>query len=194
MMSTLVMAVAIAAAMWMWPAPRWSLYRVTRYEPPAREARWLGVPRDCVDPFDVAAAYDLFAICLRAGLPVSTAGSAVVRCLPARLAQPLQRSVDLLTLGADPEQAWRELETTPALADLAVLARRSARAGSSMSDGLLELAARAREQAGDAALAAAERAGVKISGPLGLCFLPAFVCLGIAPVVIGLAGTVLGGM
>ncbi len=39
--------------------------------------------------------------------------------------------------------------------------------------------------------AAAERAGVLIAGPLGLCFLPAFVCLGIVPVVAGLAGDVL---
>ena len=30
-----------------------------------------------------------------------------------------------------------------------------------------------------------------IAGPLGLCFLPAFVCLGIVPVVAGLAGDVL---
>ena len=30
-----------------------------------------------------------------------------------------------------------------------------------------------------------------IAGPLGLCFLPAFVCLGIIPVVAGLAGDVL---
>ena len=29
-----------------------------------------------------------------------------------------------------------------------------------------------------------------IAGPLGLCFLPAFVCLGIVPVVAGLAGDV----
>jgi hypothetical protein len=34
---------------------------------------------------------------------------------------------------------------------------------------------------------------VLISGPLGLCFLPAFVCLGIVPVIAGLAGRVLGG-
>jgi hypothetical protein len=33
---------------------------------------------------------------------------------------------------------------------------------------------------------------VLISGPLGLCFLPAFIALGIVPVVIGLATTVLG--
>jgi pilus assembly protein TadC len=41
------------------------------------------------------------------------------------------------------------------------------------------------------ATAAAERAGALIAGPLGLCFLPAFICLGIVPVVAGLAGDVL---
>ena len=30
-----------------------------------------------------------------------------------------------------------------------------------------------------------------IAGPLGLCYLPAFLCLGIVPVVAGLAGDVL---
>ncbi|MDQ1730616.1 MAG: hypothetical protein QOK10_775, partial [Pseudonocardiales bacterium] len=37
----------------------------------------------------------------------------------------------------------------------------------------------------------AERVGVWSLLPLGLCFLPAFVCIGIAPVIIGVAGTVL---
>ena len=40
--------------------------------------------------------------------------------------------------------------------------------------------------------ARAERAGVLVTGPLGLCFLPAFICLGIVPVVVGLASSVLG--
>ena len=35
--------------------------------------------------------------------------------------------------------------------------------------------------------AAGERAGVLIAGPLGICFLPAFICLGVVPVVAGLA-------
>jgi hypothetical protein len=39
--------------------------------------------------------------------------------------------------------------------------------------------------------AAAERAAILIAGPLGLCYLPAFVCLGIVPVVAGLAVDVL---
>ncbi len=38
------------------------------------------------------------------------------------------------------------------------------------------------------------RAGVLIAGPLGLCFLPAFVLLGVVPVVAGLAGEVFGGL
>jgi hypothetical protein len=32
---------------------------------------------------------------------------------------------------------------------------------------------------------------VLIAGPLGLCYLPAFVCLGIVPVIAGLATDVL---
>ena len=39
--------------------------------------------------------------------------------------------------------------------------------------------------------AAAQRASVLIAGPLGLCYLPTFLCLGIVPVVAGLAGDVL---
>jgi len=40
--------------------------------------------------------------------------------------------------------------------------------------------------------AAAQRASVLIVGPLGLSHLPTFLCLGIVPVVAGLAGDVLG--
>ena len=32
-----------------------------------------------------------------------------------------------------------------------------------------------------------------VTAPVGLCFLPAFIAVGVAPVVIGLAGGVLGG-
>ena len=40
-------------------------------------------------------------------------------------------------------------------------------------------------------IAFAGRASVLIAGPLGLCYLPAFLCLGIVPVVAGLASDVL---
>ena len=53
------------------------------------------------------------------------------------------------------------------------------------------VAADVRAEAAEAVAARAERAGVLVAGPLGLCFLPAFLALGIAPVVIGLAGPLL---
>jgi pilus assembly protein TadC len=71
------------------------------------------------------------------------------------------------------------------------LARRSASSGAALAQGVADLAAQSRHDAADAAGAAAERASVLIAGPLGMCYLPAFVCLGIVPVVAGLAGDVL---
>ena len=38
--------------------------------------------------------------------------------------------------------------------------------------------------------AAVRRAGVWVLAPLGACFLPAFVCLGVAPLVLGIAAEV----
>jgi hypothetical protein len=40
---------------------------------------------------------------------------------------------------------------------------------------------------------AARRVGVLVVAPLGLCFLPAFVLLGVVPVVLGLTGPLLAG-
>ena len=71
------------------------------------------------------------------------------------------------------------------------LARRSAASGAALAQGVAELAAQSRHDAADSAGADAERASVLIAGPLGLCYLPAFLCLGIVPVVAGLAGDVL---
>ncbi|MGW9266834.1 type II secretion system F family protein, partial [Gordonia terrae] len=71
-------AALLAVALWLWPAPRWLLCRVTGPPPPPdRTPRWLGAGPAPDDPFAVASAFDLFAVCLRAGLPVGTAASVV---------------------------------------------------------------------------------------------------------------------
>ncbi|MGU3433074.1 type II secretion system F family protein [Actinomycetes bacterium M1A6_2h] len=145
------------------------------------------------DPMAVAGAFDLLSACLRSGTTLAAAASAVAPTAPEPLASALTRGAHLLTLGADPVAAWESVATDLEGEALARMARRSARSGSSMADAIAELAAERRNAAEDAAVAAAERAGVLIGGPLGLCFLPAFVCLGIVPVVIGLARTVLSG-
>ncbi|MCJ0906440.1 type II secretion system F family protein [Rhodococcus sp. ARC_M6] len=147
---------------------------------------------DNIDPLAVAASFDLLAACLRGGLPVAEAVAAVAVTAPSPMADTLRRVADLLALGADPDVAWSEAALDPGTESLARLARRSSRSGTSLSVAMTELADRSRDEAEDASAASAERAGVLISGPLGLCFLPAFLCLGIVPVVIGLATSVLG--
>ena len=44
----------------------------------------------------------------------------------------------------------------------------------------------------DAVEAAVRRAGVWVLAPLGVCFLPAFLCLGVVPMVLGIAADVFG--
>ncbi|MCX2933098.1 type II secretion system F family protein [Mycobacterium sp. CVI_P3] len=144
------------------------------------------------DPLATASALDVFAVCLFAGMSVAAAAAATAPSSPERLAAVLRRAADLLALGADPDTAWpRAVEPTgEGGAALSRLARRSASSGSALAQGVAELAEQQRQDAGHAAVAAAERASVLIAGPLGLCFLPAFICLGIVPVVAGLAGDV----
>ncbi len=153
-----------------------------------------GVRRRDGDPLATASSLDVLAVCLAAGMPVSSAARATTASAPPQLAMMLGRAADLLALGADADTAWsappgafeRQYES------LLRLARRSAASGAALAEGVAELAEQSRQDAAHAAAAAAERASVLIAGPLGLCFLPAFVCLGIVPVVAGLAGDVLG--
>jgi pilus assembly protein TadC len=160
----------------------------------AVRSRRRSTPPAASDPLAAASSFDVLAACLRSGMAVSTAASATAPSAPAAMARLLRRAADLLALGAEPDSAW----TSPGgpvgkhSEALLRLARRSASSGTALAQGVAELADQSRHEAADAASAAAERASVLIAGPLGLCYLPAFVCLGIIPVVAGLAGDVLG--
>ncbi|WP_295624754.1 type II secretion system F family protein [uncultured Corynebacterium sp.] len=164
----------------------------------ALRARWpqrFGRSRATPGPvqlLDAAAVLDLLAACLSAGLPPGDAAAATATAAPDRLAHPLRDVAARATLGVD--SPWSVLSDVPELSDLATLARRSADSGSGLSAGAAELAVARRGAAGDAAEATAERAGVLVAGPLALCFLPAFVVLGLVPTIAGLAGSMLGGV
>lgn len=190
-----VAAVLLAAAICIGPGP--SLVRCRAGMPVrgGRPSRGPG-PAPGSDPLAVASCLDVLAVCLTAGMAVSTAAAAAAPSAPPQLARVLRRAADLLALGADPAVAWSipsspQDSTDPQIDTLLRLARRSASSGAALADGVTELAEESRHDAAHSASAAAERAGVLIAGPLGLCFLPAFICLGIVPVVAGLAGHVL---
>lgn len=145
------------------------------------------------DPLALASTLDVLAACLRSGMAVSTSASAVAPSAPPQLTRLLERAAHLLALGAHPSTAWSSPgETADRHVDAFMrLARRSASSGMALAQGVEDLAARSRDDADADARAAAERASVLIAGPLGVCYLPAFLCLGIVPVVAGLAGDVL---
>jgi pilus assembly protein TadC len=145
------------------------------------------------DPLAVASSLDVFAACLSSGMPVAGAARATAPFAPQALADVLGRAADLLALGADAATVWSSAgaERAPRVEALCRLARRSASSGTALAQAVSELADQCRRDATDSARAAAERASVLIAGPLGVCYLPAFVCLGIIPVVVGLAGDVL---
>jgi Flp pilus assembly protein TadB len=153
-------------------------------------SRWLlrkapGAPK--VDPLRLAGCWDLLAACLRGGLTVPVAVQAVAADTPERAAAALRRSAELLALGADPESAWAPALAEPLTAELARGARRSARSGTALATVAEGLAKAVRATSDDVAEARAQRAAVAVTGPLGLCFLPAFLCVGVVPVVVGLA-------
>jgi Flp pilus assembly protein TadB len=140
-----------------------------------------------VEPLALAGAWELLAACLRAGMPVPVAVRAVAEGLDAPAGPALRRTAELLTLGADPTQAWQPALECTATARLAKAARRSGRSGTALAESLTRLAAEVRAGAREQSEARAQRAGVLIAAPLGLCFLPAFLAIGVVPVLIGLA-------
>ncbi len=186
-------ALALAAALLLGGGPP-AVRRRAGTAPPGASVPVRELPT-ATDPLAGAAALDIFAVCLVAGMAVPAAARAAARCAPPDLAATLRRAADLLALGADPAKAWAAPPGI-ALGDqglaLVRLAARSATSGTALAEGATELAATARQDVRQVAAAAAERAAVLIAAPLGLCFLPAFICLGVVPVVVGLAADVFG--
>jgi pilus assembly protein TadC len=139
---------------------------------------------------DLPVACDLLGVCLAAGLPVGAALAAVGAAVPGALGAQLGRVAGLYRLGAEPRRAWAEVP-----GELAALGRvvvRAGESGSAILPALHSLAAESRAAERAATEAAVRRAGVWVLAPLGLCFLPAFVCLGVAPLVLGIAREVFG--
>jgi pilus assembly protein TadC len=140
---------------------------------------------------DLPPVLDLLATALTAGLPVPAALATVADAVGGPLAADLHRVGELARLGAGPAAAWADYADDPVLAPLARAAQRSADSGAALAGSLGVLAAELRAAAALRADAAARRAGIVAMAPLGLCFLPAFICLGVVPVIVGIATSVL---
>ncbi|MEU2351082.1 type II secretion system F family protein [Modestobacter sp. NPDC049651] len=133
-------------------------------------------------------ACDLLAVCLAAGTPVGASLAAVAAVVPGPVGARLAEVGALYRLGAAPQRAWAG--TPPPVDALARTLVRAGESGSAVVPALQRLAADLRGADRAATDAAVRRAGVWVLAPLGLCFLPAFLCLGVVPLVLGIAGEV----
>ncbi len=161
---------------------------------------------------DLPLALDLIAACLRGGGTIVAALVAVGAANGGVLGRELHRAADAMATGADAHTACQRLVaatvTRGRAARLTRLLRSNSRAspgsrwtammraavsafdraqtsGAKPAAALVRLAPRARDEAHAESIAAARRAGVLAVAPLGLCFLPAFLLIGVVPVVLG---------
>jgi pilus assembly protein TadC len=140
---------------------------------------------------DLPLCADLLAAAVRAGAPVDRAVSAVADALGGPLGERLTRTARSLRLGAGPAEAWAHLGDVTGAQRLVAAAIRSSNSGGALAGALTRLTDDLRADRVVAAEAAAQRAGVLIVLPLGLCFLPAFVLAGLVPVLVAVLGDVL---
>ncbi|NDU73978.1 type II secretion system F family protein [Actinomadura sp. DSM 109109] len=171
-----VIGVLVAAAVWL------SFGRLGSGERRRRRARLIA---------DLPVAVDLLAACLRGGAPWHEAVEAVAGAVGGPLGEELRAVSAQIRLGADPAEAWLALAEEPMLAPLARAAVRAASTGAALAPSLSRLARDQRRVARSAAAARARAAGIRALAPLGLCFLPAFVLLGVVPAIAGIASTIL---
>lgn len=141
----------------------------------------------------VPLAADLVAACVAAGAAPVTAAQAVGEALGGPVGQALARGAAEVRLGGEPGEAWRALGAVPGAEALARLLERAGVSGLPAAGPAARLAADARAGWVRAATVRARRAAVLVTAPVGLCFLPAFLVIGVLPVVIGMAGEVMGG-
>ncbi|UUS34861.1 type II secretion system F family protein [Streptomyces changanensis] len=157
--------------------------------------RWQQRPRPATDDVEAAhrlpLAAELLAACLSAGAGPREAAEAVSRSMGGPLGERLGRTAAELALGGDPGEAWSRIGDVPGARPLARCLERAAATGAPAAGPVSRLAAGLRADRARAAAARARRTQVLITAPVGLCFLPAFLAVGVAPVVIGLAGRLL---
>jgi Flp pilus assembly protein TadB len=128
---------------------------------------------------------DLLGSCLDAGAAPERALETVARAVGGPVAEEFLGLHHLLDVGVDPVRVWRSVARHPQLGPLGRAVVRAHESGASVSRAVHQLSAEIAERARAEVEARARSIEVKASVPLGLCLLPAFVLLGVVPMIAG---------
>lgn len=141
---------------------------------------------------DLPGALDLMAACLAAGLPVRGAAAAVAGAYGGPLAEDVGGVLAQVAIGDSEAHAWLRLGDDPVWSLVARDLARSVESGSTLVDLLRTHAERSRKEWHAVIVARARTVGVRSVLPLMTCYLPAFMLVGIVPVIAGAVPRLLG--
>jgi Flp pilus assembly protein TadB len=133
---------------------------------------------------DLPIAVHLFAACLTAGAAPHTALASVSEALPGAVGEEFALLQRRLHWGVDPAAVWRSVDGP--LEPLGRCMARAHESGASVQHAVARLADDVRRESRAKADARARTIEVRAAAPLGICFLPAFVLLGVVPMAAGL--------
>ncbi|WP_413451501.1 type II secretion system F family protein [Georgenia phoenicis] len=180
MSGALVLAAALAALPWL----------LARPGPPRVPRRLRRREREARVPTDTAVLLDLLDVALASGTSVPGALAALgVASAPDPAGPRLRAAGTALRLGATWQEAWESCP--PTLRPLADALEPAWTDGVDPCPLVRQAAASIRSRRRQEAREAAERLGARLVLPLGLCFLPAFVLLAMAPVLLSGVGSLL---
>lgn len=193
------LAAGVAVAAW---TPGWSLGRLAHEPQPGRTrragmrgllARLRRAPADEVErTAEVSRVCLLLAVCLEAGRPTRSALRVVTDVVTGAPHEALTGVLRQIDLGIDEGVAWSSLTAQAPYRGMARDLARSVHSGVALATLLRQHAVEARRSALSAAQVRARQTGVSGVVPLVICFLPAFVLLGVVPIFGGVLGRLLG--
>ena len=131
---------------------------------------------------------DLLDVAIGTGAPLPRALSAVGEAVGGQQGDELARGGAALLLGASWQSAW----AGSALSDVVGALEASWSTGTAPGPALRGRADQLRRDRRTRSRTAAGALGVQLVLPLGLCFLPAFILLGLVPMLLSLAGDLFG--
>jgi Flp pilus assembly protein TadB len=135
---------------------------------------------------ELPVAVELIGACLGAGGAAVTAFGVVAEALPGPLGEELAAVHHRLQLGVDPTLVWAEMEQHAQLAPLGRALARAHHSGAAVAGVVAALADDLRDRARAEVEERARSVDVRAAAPLGVCLLPAFLLLGVVPMVAGL--------
>lgn len=176
-----------ASSRWAGRSPGAGAAGVRRRTEPSNPGKpWNGRNEADAGIADVPLLLELLGAALDAGLAIPWALELVAGVSTARIRAGLSQVVAGLQIGASWEHSWKGVRDQGEVEQLHAALSFAALTGAPAAPLLYAEAAQRRRQAQRDAEKRAAALGVKLVVPLGLCSLPAFICLGIVPVVVAM--------